>query len=158
MSYSSPQRGSPLSPVGYESDGSSSSRTSRPSRRQYAEYGAPHHRRNSSRLGMPLSPPLAEEEEEVEEKRAHMESGRVVSPSSLLRRLSRLFKSHRRAVIILGLLLLASSTLHLLNQPYVDVQSAKNLLDDAVRWGGKKVGMSPYQAPECQFRSTVEGG
>jgi hypothetical protein len=159
MSYSRPQPGSPMSPGGYDSDGSSSSRTSRPSRRQYAEYGAPHHRRNSSRLGMPQIPAsLAEDEEEVEGRHTHGEPGLAVSPSTLLRRLSRLFKSHRRAAIILGLLLLASSTLHLLNQPYVDVQSAKNLLDDAVRWGGKKVGMpGAYQSPDCQFRSTVEG-
>lgn len=88
-------------------------------------------------------------------------NGSHVSASSLAHGISRIFRNHRRAVIVLALFLIATGSLHFISQPYVDVHQARHILDGALKWGGKRVGLkggfAESQAPECHFRSTVEG-
>lgn len=153
----------------YDSDASTSSRRSHRSRRQYASpafHGA--HRRASSRsrassILLSQNGPFIEENEEGPDH-GHQygeQAGSIVSASSLMSSLARVFRNRRRAVLVLCLILLATSSLHYISQPYVDVKQARILLDDALKWGGQKVGLKGGFAdpspPECHFRSTVEG-
>ena len=168
MSFGHERKISVTSPE-YDSDASTSSRRSHHSRRQYASpalHGA--HRRASSRsrassILLPRNGPVIEEDDEGPDH-GHQygeQAGSIVSASSLVSNLTRLFRTHRRAFLVLCLFLIATSSLHYINQPYVDVKQARIMLDDALKWGGQKVGLKGGFAepspPECHFRSTVEG-
>lgn len=167
MSYSHRRSPSVVS-IDYDSDASSSSRRSPQAKRQYAMYAEPH-RRNSSRSQRPANILfrndlyIEQAEEEVDHGHGYpQEAASSITASSVMHRITRLFKSHRRAVIVLGLFFIASSTLHFLNQPYVDVTQARHILDDALKWSGQRVGLrrgsrNSHQPPDCHFRSTVEG-
>lgn len=156
--------------VDYDSDASASSRRSLHAKRQYAIYAEPHRRslsrsHRSGSFSFRNDPYVQEEDEEHETGRGlsyRQGAAAGVSAMSVLQRMTRLFRNHRRAIIFLGLFFLASSSLHLLSQPYVDVTQARHILDDALKWGGEKVGIktgygSSNQDADCHFRSTVEG-
>lgn len=153
----------------YDSDVSTSSRRSHRSRRQYAS-PAFHvaHRRASSRsmassILLSQTGPVFEEDEEGPNHGHQYEeqANSVVSASSLKSNLTRIFRNHRRTVLVLALILIVTSSLHHVSQPYVDVKQARIMLDDALKWSGQKVGLKGGFAdpspPECHFRSTVEG-
>lgn len=170
MSYNHRRSPSAIS-IDYDSDASTSSRRSLHAKRQYPIYAQPHRRSLSRSLRSPsinFRNDLYVEEEEVEEEETDhghpfpQETAPGISASSVMHRISRLFKNHRRAIVFLGLFLLAAGSLHFLNQPYVDVTQARHILDDAIKWSGEKVGIktssrSSTQPTDCHFRSTVEG-
>lgn len=154
----------------YDSDASTSSRRSHRSRRQYASspYSETHRRASSRSRASSILPPqngfvILEDEEGFDHGHQYAEqAGSGVSASSLVHGIVRVFKNHRRAVVVLTLFLIATGSLHYISQPYVDVKQARHMLDDALKWGGQKVGLKggfadSSQPPECHFRSTVEG-
>jgi hypothetical protein len=156
--------------VDYDSDASTSSRRSLHAKRQYAIYAEPHRRslsrsHRSGSVSFRNNLYVDEEVEEEENDHGHpypQGAATGVSATSVMHRITRLFRNHRRAIIFLGLFFLASSSLHFLNQPYVDVTQARHILDDALKWGGEKVGIKTStgnsgQDADCHFRSTVEG-
>lgn len=169
MSYNHRRSPSAIS-IDYDSDASTSSRRSLHAKRQYAICAEPHQRSLSRSLRSPSIPfrndlyveEEGEEEEETDHGHPYQDAAPGISASSVMHRISRLFKNHRRAIIFLGLFLIASGSLHFLNQPYVDVSQARHILDDAMKWSGEKVGIkttfqSSSQPTDCHFRSTVEG-
>jgi hypothetical protein len=153
----------------YDSDASTSSRRSHKTRRQYASSSfSETHRRASSRsrassILLPQNVIVIEEDEEGPDH-GHQyveQASSKVSASSVVHGIARIFRNHRRAIIVLALFLIATGSLHFISQPYVDVNQARHILDGALKWGGKRVGLkggfAESQAPECHFRSTVEG-